>query len=342
MGIKIGFYHNNNVLEYGVIYLKVKIVILFFSILFCSFLRLDSKAEAREYDLRMHIYQEYALETDVPWYYIAAIDQYERNTKNYRSFCPKESEVISICFDPQVWSGALNPIQDDNNLYRIKIFNGMGSDGDGDNLADRLNHQDKINAFLSYINLFGSTKDKLEEALINYYRSEKAVKIILGIAEIFKHFNTIELEKRVHPIPRGYTASLVANYGQSRSFGGLRAHEGVDIFAHYGTPVVSTAYGIVEIKGWNRLGGYRIGIRDIYNTYEFYAHLQYYNKNIEEGMIVKPGQIIGYVGSTGYGKEGTSGKFPPHLHFGLYKFDGKREWSFNPYSYLRSWERVRL
>ena len=166
--------------------------------------------------------------------------------------------------------------------------------------------------------------------------------IIFSIAKLFAHFKAIDLDKRVHPIPKGYTASIVNNYGQGRSYGGPRVHEGIDIFAHYGTPVVSTAYGIVEIKGWNRLGGYRIGIRDIYNTYEFYAHLSGYAKGIEEGTIVEPGQVIGYVGSTGYGKEGTSGKFPPHLHFGLYKFDGKKEWSFNPYPYLKKWERIWL
>ena len=62
---------------------------------------------------------------------------------------------------------------------------------------------------------------------------------------------------------------------------------------------------------------------------------------LKEGDIVKPGQLIGYVGSSGYGKEGTSGKFPPHLHFGFYKFDGRREWSFNPYRFLRKWKRIK-
>ena len=60
---------------------------------------------------------------------------------------------------------------------------------------------------------------------------------------------------------------------------------------------------------------------------------------LKEGDIVEPGQVIGYVGSTGYGKEGTSGKFPPHLHFGLYKYDGRCEWAFNPYPHLRRWEK---
>lgn len=322
----------------------MKVKLTYFIMFFLLFVGLSSqtKADDNQINQRMYLYKEYALITDIPWYMIAAIDQYERNTKNYRSYCPKEDEVISICFEPIVWSGINNPIKDDRNLYTISLFNGMGVDADNDGFADRLNTYDRLAAMLNYINLFGVTEEKIKESLISYYQSEKGVAIIYEIAQLFHHFQTIDLSKRVHPIPRGYEASMVNNYGGRRSYGGLRAHEGIDIFAHYGTPVVSTAYGIIEIKGWNKYGGYRIGIRDIYNTYEFYAHLQGYAKGIEEGDFVEPGQVIGYVGSTGYGKEGTSGKFPPHLHFGFYKYNGRTEWSFNPYSYLRRWERIRL
>lgn len=323
--------------------MKKKTIIFLFTLFFCLInFCISINASENETEMRMYIYQEYALETDIPWYIIGAIDQFERNTKNYRSYCPKESEVVSLCFDTKLWSGWLNPIEEDTNLYRINLFHGFGKDGDGDGLADRNNPKDKMKAFFDYVLSYGTSEEKIREALFNYYQNQKAVDIVFSIAKLFNHFNAIDLDKRVHPIPKGYIASIVNNYGQGRSYGGPRVHEGIDIFAHYGTPVVSTAYGIVEIKGWNRLGGYRIGIRDIYNTYEFYAHLTGYAKGIEEGTIVEPGQVIGYVGSTGYGKEGTSGKFPPHLHFGLYKFDGKKEWSFNPYPYLKKWERVWL
>ena len=91
--------------------------------------------------------------------------------------------------------------------------------------------------------------------------------------------------------------------------------------------------------GWNNFGGWRIGIRDNNNSYHYYAHLAYYDKEIKVGDIVEPGTLIGYVGSSGYGKEGTSGKFPPHLHYGIYKFDGRTEWAFDPYPSLVHWER---
>jgi peptidoglycan LD-endopeptidase LytH len=49
--------------------------------------------------------------------------------------------------------------------------------------------------------------------------------------------------------------------------------------------------------------------------------------------------VIGGVGSSGYGPPGTSGKFPPHLHYGIYKDNGYTEWSYDPYPHLRLWEK---
>jgi len=102
--------------------------------------------------------------------------------------------------------------------------------------------------------------------------------------------------------------------------------------------VRSTCYGIVEVKGWNPYGGWRLGIRDLNNIYHYYAHLSGYDKIIQVGSVVKPGQVVGWVGSSGYGKPGTQGKFPPHLHYGVYRDRGLMEWSFDPYPSLRQWE----
>src|SRR5699024_4751355 len=95
---------------------------------------------------------------------------------------------------------------------------------------------------------------------------------------------------------------------------------------------------LVELKGWNVYGGWRIGVRDIHNIYHYYAHLHQYDKELEIGYVVQPGETIGTVGSTGYVPPGTSGKFPPHLHYGMYRDNGKVEWSFDPYPYLKTWE----
>ena len=90
------------------------------------------------------------------------------------------------------------------------------------------------------------------------------------------------------------------------------------------------------MKGWNKYGGWRIGIRDVNNTYHYFAHLNGFAKDLNIGDIVKPGQLIGSVGASGYGPPGTSGKFPPHLHYGMYKYNGRTEWSFDPFPHLKS------
>lgn len=95
-------------------------------------------------------------------------------------------------------------------------------------------------------------------------------------------------------------------------------------------------------KGWLTLGGYRIGIRAPHGAYYYYAHLDHYADNIEEGTPVKAGEIIGYMGDTGYGEEGTVGQFDVHLHFGIYLTIDKKEVSINPYCILRSLEEKRI
>jgi len=307
-------------------------------ILFLTGLRVRAaEGEQNEIEKRMTFYEEFAYASGIPWYHIAAIDQYERNIALFREGPAAELsyDTISIRIDPDVWSGSAALLDYEDDPIKINLFSGMGRDGDGDNIADIHNEQDVMYAMVDYLTSF----DDFEEAVSAYYQNEDAIRIVLGIARLFEHFETIDLGARAFPVSTWHNYSYSNGYGAARGWGGRRAHEGIDIFAGYGVPVLSTSYGVVEIIGWNKYGGYRIGIRDIYNTYQYYAHLQGFAEGIEEGSIVEPGQVIGSVGATGYGKEGTSGKFPPHLHFGLYKFDGRREWAFNPYPHLKRWEK---
>ena len=70
--------------------------------------------------------------------------------------------------------------------------------------------------------------------------------------------------------------------------------------------------------GWLTLGGYRIGIRSENGVYYYYAHLSSYSDDLKTGDYVTAGQMLGFMGDTGYGEEGTTGKFPVHLHVGIY------------------------
>ncbi|MCK9907196.1 M23 family metallopeptidase, partial [Frankia sp. Cpl3] len=83
----------------------------------------------------------------------------------------------------------------------------------------------------------------------------------------------LNLGQHHFPIPKQYSYSFNNTWGSARGWGGNRIHEGTDLFADYGTPVLSTGYGVIEIIGWNRFGGWRIGLRDMDNVYHYFAHL---------------------------------------------------------------------
>ncbi|MBD8027998.1 M23 family metallopeptidase [Ureibacillus sp. Re31] len=276
----------------------------------------------------------------VPWYHLAAIDQYERNIQAVRPDIPKRDSTIAIQFSKEYWAGAFNPLSDDTSPLTIKYFGGLGLDGNSDGVASPDDDEDIMFTMSNYLSQYGPTIEDFKIALWEYYQSEQVVNQILTIAKLYKHFDTINIDTHVFPVPvRGYNYSYRGTWGANRGWGGRRIHEGTDIFAGYSTPVLSTSYGVVEVMGWNEFGGWRIGIRDNHNTYHYYAHLSYFNKDLKIGDIVEPGTLIGGVGSSGYGKEGTSGKFPPHLHYGMYKFNGRTEWAFDPYPSLRQWEK---
>ena len=131
-----------------------------------------------------------------------------------------------------------------------------------------------------------------------------------------------------------------------RTYKEERGHEGTDIMSSVNKrgvlPVISITDGVVQNKGWLELGGYRIGIRSPHGAYFYYAHLDSY-ADIEEGDEVKAGDLLGFMGDTGYGtEEGTRGKFPVHLHLGIYIYNNDREISVNPYPALKYLEDKRL
>lgn len=132
-------------------------------------------------------------------------------------------------------------------------------------------------------------------------------------------------------------------YGGERTYGGKRKHEGIDIMASEDRPgclqIQAIADGVVEQMGWLKLGGYRIGIRSQSGIYYYYAHLAEYADNIHLGDQVKAGSVLGKMGNTGYGEEGTTGMFPVHLHFGIYISVDGQEQSINPYPLLRYLEK---
>ncbi len=124
------------------------------------------------------------------------------------------------------------------------------------------------------------------------------------------------------PIAKNYSFSHYDDFGKSRSYGFQRTHLGNDLMGSIGTPIIAVESGIIEHLGWNQYGGWRIGIRSFDSKrYYYYAHLRKdhpYVENLQEGGTVKAGDVIGYLGMTGYStKENTNNINVPHLHFGM-------------------------
>lgn len=128
--------------------------------------------------------------------------------------------------------------------------------------------------------------------------------------------------KAFHPIARGFPYSDYDDFGASRSYGYKRNHLGHDMMGQVGTPVVAVESGYVAELGWNQYGGWRIGINSFDGKrYYYYAHLRQnfpYAKWLKKGCVVQAGDVIGYLGRTGYSrKENVNNINQYHLHFGL-------------------------
>ena len=128
--------------------------------------------------------------------------------------------------------------------------------------------------------------------------------------------------KAFSPIASGYGYSHSDDFGNRRTFGFARKHLGHDMMGSLGTPIVAVEGGIVEAMGWNRYGGWRIGIRSVDNQrYYYYAHLQKdhpFADGLAVGDVVQAGDLIGFMGRTGYSdKENTNNIETVHLHFGI-------------------------
>jgi len=141
----------------------------------------------------------------------------------------------------------------------------------------------------------------------------------------------------------GYVFPVYGPASFGDSFGAPRPdvqggwHHGEDVFAPAGTPLLAVADGTLHTIGFNRIGGYRIWLRDTDGNEFYYAHLSAYSPLAVEGRQVKAGDVIGFVGDTG-DAEGS-----PHLHFEIHPvsmlslgYDG----AVAPYPILLAWRRA--
>ncbi|WP_375429558.1 M23 family metallopeptidase [uncultured Sphingomonas sp.] len=176
---------------------------------------------------------------------------------------------------------------------------------------------------------------------------------------------TVRFERAAEPEPLGFTAARPGpltveperaaglsvpvlgfarsevrdSWGDARSGG--RGHRGIDLMATEGTPVVAVVSGRVEKLFESGLGGTTLYLRSADGRWRYYyAHLKAYAGDVREGMQVRRGQVLGYVGDTGDAGEGNH-----HLHFSTSRMrPGDRWWQgedVNPYPLLAEREGAR-
>jgi murein DD-endopeptidase MepM/ murein hydrolase activator NlpD len=135
------------------------------------------------------------------------------------------------------------------------------------------------------------------------------------------------------PLPGLKSGDVQDTFNQARA-AGERRHEATDIMAPRGTPVAAVDNGIIAKLFDSKQGGLTIYQFDSTEKFCFYyAHLDRYAEGLREGMLVKRGTTIGYVGSTG-----NADPAAPHLHFAIFELGPEKRWwegkPINPYPIL--------
>jgi hypothetical protein len=252
----------------------------------------------------LDIYQEAGAKYGIPWNVLAAIHKRETNFgKTTRPGDPERKNMISS-------KGAIGPFQ-----FLPSTWEAYGVDGNGDGKADPWDVEDAAHAAARYLRDHGGQED-LEKALWHYNHASWYVEDVLRIAEGYLDQTENPTFAAAFPfqwpLPGTGPESISSGFGyrihpilKTRRF-----HDGIDIPAATGKPVIAATGGVVRFAG--KLGGY--GNTVILETVDgielLYGHLS--SIEVRRGEHVKGGQIIGAVGSTGF----STG---PHLHFTVRK-----------------------
>ena len=210
-----------------------------------------------------------------------------------------------------------------------------------------INWIERLTAAMLENHFFIEKAKVLENGGIKEFRGEQRI-----FENLKEQYQAVFADLQCFPVGEDVTGQEQCFYDNSwygeRTYGGERVHEGTDIMTSNNQrgyfPVYSMTDGVIEKMGWLKLGGWRIGIRAPSGGYFYYAHLHSYAEGLKDGDVVKAGQLIGYVGDSGYSKiEGTVGQFDVHLHVGIYIQDEVgQEISVNPYWVLRFLENRKI
>lgn len=150
--------------------------------------------------------------------------------------------------------------------------------------------------------------------------ADKALVVEITAREELRDDRSSEPNHLIIPVAGVHPSELSDSYGAPRSGG--RSHEGIDIFAPEGTPVIAAAAGVIVGLDTSARGGLSVYQRDRdETTIYFYGHLQRYHTGLKEGDLVRQGDVIAYVGQTGNVPTGS-----PHLHFSVHTVTDPNNW----------------
>lgn len=147
--------------------------------------------------------------------------------------------------------------------------------------------------------------------------------------EGFRAGSEVFIHGVVFPIGGPYPTPLIDSYGFPRMPGtpDEHWHEGIDLFADRGTPLVATERGVITKLGVGRLGGLKFWLKGESGSEWYYAHLDSFAPGLADGVVVEAGQLVGYVGNTG-----NALTTPAHLHMQLHPSGDQ---PVNPYPLLK-------
>ncbi|BBL79802.1 hypothetical protein RxyAA322_16560 [Rubrobacter xylanophilus] len=310
----------------------------------------------------LEAYRDAADEYGLNWAILAAIGMIESGHGGGR-------EYTCVAGPPTAYGSAVGPMQ-----FLRSTWKAYGVDADGDGSRDVCFYRDAIFGAANYLVHSGAPGDYYR-ALYAYNNSDEYVRQVLALAEAYldgrvptvapvaagdgcrvassvpeeidRDVEVTGNREAVFPLPERYMDDYTNDWGAARPNGG---HEGTDIFAPQGTPIYSITDGIVrpaygqDTDWWNYLGGWIVVVEATESVGPiqagdelYYAH-QAGRPPLEFGQRVNAGEVIGYVGHTGYSFiPGTLGPFDPHLHLGWYVQDGRAEapsGAKNPYPLL--------
>lgn len=152
-----------------------------------------------------------------------------------------------------------------------------------------------------------------------------------AVAAVPSDATLLSSRQLIVPVEGVTRSALRDNFSEKR---GARPHKALDIMAPRGTPVLAADDGKVAKLFYSSAGGITVYQFDRDERFVYYyAHLDRYAKDLAEGQVLRKGQVLGYVGSTG-----NAAPNAPHLHFTIFKLGADKRWwtgaAVNPFPYL--------